>query len=666
MVKILIVDDARFMRLTLTNIFSKHNFEIVGVGENGQQAIDLYKELSPDIVTLDITMPIVDGMQALQEIMKYDPHAKVIMCSAMGQQKLVVEAIENGAKDFIIKPFDEDRVINTINHILSSNGNGNIHTGTEEQVTTTKYKPTKEVSVGSENVVGDSLRSQDKRNVSTGENEAAATLSYAKNNSHQRTTVQEKKNDDVINKMPVRNRRKAMEPTTTRAHASSSVGPIGKEMPKRTERTLDRRRMNEERLQATHASDGQSVSHKNQNERHIQREPVGRPIRRPITEERRQSSQIPTYNRPVKEEKTVVTNEIPTHNETKRVASEAEYQRLKAAKMHTSNVIEGKQRPKRNPVASNEMPTRHAATKVGSEADYQRLKAAKIHTENAIEGKERTIEKAVRSEVTPTRRTTDRGQSDFDSKRDNKVTVSASTEPKKYVYKGIPEYKPRNRQHEATARETVNREKHIFKGVPTYNGENASTAESVGSSNQEEGNKQDTVQQRREQFQATVQKTMDNGLNSESDEVNYMKNRSEMERDVEQSLFNFKKKNSKPLKHMNGRNHEMNANESEEKETSEDYTDVSGILNEYINQPSIHNRNNIKDKRESNIVTLKSNQHNSDWNMLKKDNNVVEELKADRKQRGIRAESDSIIVSSDNPDRRLSYSQEYLKKNLRK
>lgn len=116
--RVLIVDDAKFMRLTLSNIFSKNNFDIIGLAENGEEAIELYKEHKPDIVTLDVTMPIIDGIEALKQIIKFDENAKVIMCSAMGQQKLVVEAIEQGAKDFIVKPFDEKRVINTVNQIL--------------------------------------------------------------------------------------------------------------------------------------------------------------------------------------------------------------------------------------------------------------------------------------------------------------------------------------------------------------------------------------------------------------------------------------------------------------------------------------------------------------------------------------------------------------------
>jgi len=117
--RILIVDDAKFMRMTLSTILTKAGHEIVGEGENGRDAIRLYRELQPDLVTLDITMPEVSGIQAVKEIKNEFPNAKVIMCSAMGQQKMVVEAIESGAKDFIVKPFDASRVADAIEKILN-------------------------------------------------------------------------------------------------------------------------------------------------------------------------------------------------------------------------------------------------------------------------------------------------------------------------------------------------------------------------------------------------------------------------------------------------------------------------------------------------------------------------------------------------------------------
>ncbi|MEK4148249.1 response regulator [Robertmurraya sp. FSL W8-0741] len=119
MARILIVDDAKFMRMTLSNILTKANHEIVGEGENGRDAVELYRQLTPDLVTLDITMPEMSGLDAIKEIRKEFPHAKVIMCSAMGQQKMVVESIEAGAKDFIVKPFDEGRVVEAVNRVLS-------------------------------------------------------------------------------------------------------------------------------------------------------------------------------------------------------------------------------------------------------------------------------------------------------------------------------------------------------------------------------------------------------------------------------------------------------------------------------------------------------------------------------------------------------------------
>jgi len=117
--KVLVVDDAKFMRMTLSNILNKAGHEVIGEGENGKEAISLYRELKPDLVTLDITMPEMSGLEAVREIKKEFPSAKVIMCSAMGQQKMVVEAIEAGAKDFIVKPFDEARVVDAINRIFN-------------------------------------------------------------------------------------------------------------------------------------------------------------------------------------------------------------------------------------------------------------------------------------------------------------------------------------------------------------------------------------------------------------------------------------------------------------------------------------------------------------------------------------------------------------------
>jgi two-component system chemotaxis response regulator CheY len=111
---VLIVDDAAFMRMMIKDILTKNGFEVIGEATDGVQAIEKYKELSPDIVTMDITMPEMDGITALKEIRIIDSNAKIIMCSAMGQQAMVIDAIQAGAKDFIVKPFQADRVLEAI------------------------------------------------------------------------------------------------------------------------------------------------------------------------------------------------------------------------------------------------------------------------------------------------------------------------------------------------------------------------------------------------------------------------------------------------------------------------------------------------------------------------------------------------------------------------
>ncbi|MGE6753102.1 response regulator [Rossellomorea sp. NPDC071047] len=117
--KILIVDDAAFMRMMIKDILTKNGFDVVGEAADGSQAVDKYKELKPDLVTMDITMPEKDGIAALKEIKAVDASAKIIMCSAMGQQAMVIDAIQAGAKDFIVKPFQADRVIEAIQKALS-------------------------------------------------------------------------------------------------------------------------------------------------------------------------------------------------------------------------------------------------------------------------------------------------------------------------------------------------------------------------------------------------------------------------------------------------------------------------------------------------------------------------------------------------------------------
>ena len=117
-IKILIVDDAIFMRTVLKKMLEENDFEIVAEASNGVDAIQKAKEFQPDVVTLDITMPEMDGVTALPEILKVSPNSKVIMCSAMGQQPMVIEAIKNGAKDFIVKPFQQQRVLQAIENVL--------------------------------------------------------------------------------------------------------------------------------------------------------------------------------------------------------------------------------------------------------------------------------------------------------------------------------------------------------------------------------------------------------------------------------------------------------------------------------------------------------------------------------------------------------------------
>jgi two-component system chemotaxis response regulator CheY len=118
MKKVLIVDDAAFMRMAIRNILVKHDFEVVDEAENGRVGLNKYMELKPDLVTMDITMPEMTGLEALKEIISFDPAAKIVMVSAMGQEQMVMEAIRNGAKSFIVKPFKEDHVIQTLNKIL--------------------------------------------------------------------------------------------------------------------------------------------------------------------------------------------------------------------------------------------------------------------------------------------------------------------------------------------------------------------------------------------------------------------------------------------------------------------------------------------------------------------------------------------------------------------
>ncbi|MDA3733619.1 response regulator [Niameybacter massiliensis] len=113
----LVVDDAVFMRTVLKKMLVEASYTVVGEAGNGLEAIELAKKLQPDMMTLDITMPEMDGLQAIEAILQVSPNTKIIMCSAMGQQSRVVEAIKRGAKDFIVKPFEKARVLQAIENV---------------------------------------------------------------------------------------------------------------------------------------------------------------------------------------------------------------------------------------------------------------------------------------------------------------------------------------------------------------------------------------------------------------------------------------------------------------------------------------------------------------------------------------------------------------------
>lgn len=116
--RILIVDDAAFMRMMVKDILMKSGYEVIGEAANGAIAVEMYNELQPDLVTMDITMPEMDGLDALKAIRKINPAARVVMCSAMGQQTMVIQAIQCGAKDFVVKPFQAERVIEAVSKAL--------------------------------------------------------------------------------------------------------------------------------------------------------------------------------------------------------------------------------------------------------------------------------------------------------------------------------------------------------------------------------------------------------------------------------------------------------------------------------------------------------------------------------------------------------------------
>jgi two-component system chemotaxis response regulator CheY len=119
MTRVLIVDDAAFMRMMIKDILEKNGYDVVAEANNGIKAVEMYKREKPDVVTMDITMPDMDGIEAVKAIREFDPDAKIIMCSAMGQQSMVMDAIRAGAKDFVVKPFQPDRVLEAIGKLSS-------------------------------------------------------------------------------------------------------------------------------------------------------------------------------------------------------------------------------------------------------------------------------------------------------------------------------------------------------------------------------------------------------------------------------------------------------------------------------------------------------------------------------------------------------------------
>ncbi len=119
-VRILIVDDAAFMRNMIKDILEEEGYEVAGEAANGEEAVSKYKELKPDVVTMDIVMPMKSGIEAVHEIVSFNKDAKIVMCSALGQESLITEAIEAGAKDFIIKPFKKENVVDIIKKLTAS------------------------------------------------------------------------------------------------------------------------------------------------------------------------------------------------------------------------------------------------------------------------------------------------------------------------------------------------------------------------------------------------------------------------------------------------------------------------------------------------------------------------------------------------------------------
>jgi len=119
--KVMVVDDTAFMRMMMRNILEDLGHEVVGEASNGVQAVQMYQQLRPHLVTMDITMPEMDGVSAVKKIKQMDPGAKIIMCSAMGQRDMVLDALFNGASDFVVKPIQKDRMIEAINKLGARN-----------------------------------------------------------------------------------------------------------------------------------------------------------------------------------------------------------------------------------------------------------------------------------------------------------------------------------------------------------------------------------------------------------------------------------------------------------------------------------------------------------------------------------------------------------------
>jgi two-component system, chemotaxis family, chemotaxis protein CheY len=118
MVKVLVVDDSLFMRTSISGILNRNGYSVIGIADDGDAAIDAYKKLKPDLVTMDITMVNVDGISAIKEIIKLDSEANIIVCSAMSNENVICEAIRAGAKEYILKPFDEHQVLNSVKRLF--------------------------------------------------------------------------------------------------------------------------------------------------------------------------------------------------------------------------------------------------------------------------------------------------------------------------------------------------------------------------------------------------------------------------------------------------------------------------------------------------------------------------------------------------------------------